>query len=86
MLRRMPGMLTCREFEDFILAYLDGELSGSQLSKFKMHLLVCKECRAYLASYERTVDISKAVLGEPEDPVPREVPRELIEAILKAKQ
>lgn len=27
MLRHMPLMITCREFEDFILAYFESELS-----------------------------------------------------------
>jgi len=86
MLTRMPGMLTCREFEDFILAYLDGELSRQQLAKFELHLRVCRECREYLASYQRTVEINKVVLGLPDDPVPEKVPADLVEAILKSQR
>ncbi|ASJ73556.1 anti-sigma factor family protein [Granulosicoccus antarcticus] len=86
MLTHMPGMLTCRQFEDFILAYLDGELTRKQVAMFEMHLLVCRECRDYLASYKRTVEINKVVLGLPDDAVPDEVPADLIAAILKSKQ
>lgn len=86
MLTHMPGMLTCRQFEEFILGYLDGELSRKQVAMFEMHLLVCRECREYLASYQRTIEINKAVLGLPDDPVPDDVPADLIAAILKSKE
>jgi hypothetical protein len=29
-MKRMHGMITCREFEDFILRYLGGELTAQQ--------------------------------------------------------
>jgi len=85
MLTRMHGMITCREFDDFILNYLDGELTSTQNRVFKVHLLVCRECRDYLKAYQRSIELSKQLLQEPSMPVLDEVPEELIKAILNAK-
>lgn len=86
MLKRMHGMLTCREFEEFVLAYLDGELTQKQLTRFNLHLRICRECRDYMAAYQRALDINKAVLGASEEPVPDDVPDDLIKAILEARR
>ncbi len=85
MLRRMHGMITCREFEDFILRYLDGELEPRQRKLFERHLWLCRECREYLAAYRRTIEIGKTVLGPPNDPVPEDVPEDLVTAVLDSR-
>ena len=86
MLRRMHGMITCREFEEFILRYLDGELEPKQKKIFEWHLRLCRECREYLAAYERTVEIGQAALGPAGDPVPGDVPEDLIKAVLESRE
>jgi len=85
MLTRMHGMITCREFEDFVLAYLDGELTPIQNRVFKVHLLMCRECRDYLNAYKRSVELSKQLLQKTNMPVLDEIPEDLIKAILDAK-
>ena len=85
MLRHMPGMITCRELEAFILAYLEGDLPQRQRFVFELHLKVCRECRDYLAAYRRTIEVSKRAFEHPEDPVPEEVPEDLVKAILAAR-
>ena len=85
MLRRMHGMITCREFEAFVLSYLDGELPRQQRAVFEWHMRLCSECREYLAAYERAMEIGKAALGAADDPVPRDVPEDLVAAILAAR-
>lgn len=84
MLKHVPGMITCREFEDFIMDYLEGELPERQEKLFERHLRVCRECREYLAAYERTVDVGKAALGPDYEPVPDDVPDDLIKAVLES--
>ena len=84
-LRRMPLMITCRQFEEFILAYLEGELSGRQKFVFELHINVCRECRDYLAAYKRTIEISRRAFDKPEQPVPDDVPEDLVKAILSAR-
>ncbi len=85
MLRHMPLMITCREFEDFILAYLEGELSERQRFVFELHTKVCQECRDYLDAYRRTMEISKRVFEQEDEPVSDEVPEDLVKAVLAAK-
>ena len=86
MMRRMPLMLTCEQFENFILAYLEDELPGRQRRVFEFHLKICRECRDYLAAYRRTVALGKAALADDRSaPVPADVPEDLIKAILDAR-
>lgn len=86
MLRRMHGMITCREFEAFVLGYLDGNLPARQAKIFEWHLRLCRECREYLEAYERTIEIGKAVLGPANDSVPEDIPEDLIRAVLDARK
>jgi len=78
-------MITCEEFEDFILSYLDGELTNRQLSVFEWHLRICKECRDYLAAYCLSTKLAKRALDDPDQPLPEDVPEDLVNAILAAK-
>ena len=86
MLKRMHRMITCKEFEDFIIGYLDGSLPGVQMKKFKWHLQICRECREYLAAYRRASEIGKAVLGPAHESVPKDVPEDLIRAVLDSRE
>ncbi len=86
MLRHMHGMITCREFEEFVLRYLDGELPSKQAKIFEWHLRICRECREYLAAYRRTIEIGIAVLGPADESVPDDVPEDLIKAVLDARE
>ena len=42
---KLPLMITCNEFESFILAYLEGDLPKRQKLVFEFHLKMCRECR-----------------------------------------
>ncbi len=86
MLKRVPGMITCREFEGFISSYLDGELSDRLRSRFDMHMRICRECRQYLQAYQRTIEVGQAVFTSPDEPVPDDVPESLINTILKLRE
>jgi anti-sigma factor RsiW len=86
MLKRVHYMITCKEFEDFVLQYLDGELSDRQRSIFEWHIRLCRECREYLAAYRRTLEIAGAVLAPPDASIPEDVPEDLIVAILDARE
>jgi anti-sigma factor RsiW len=86
MLKYMHKMITCKEFEGFVQAYIDDELPPAQRSVFELHIRLCKECKDYLAAYQRSIELGRAALGAPEQPVPEEVPKDLVAAILKAKE
>ena len=85
MLNHMPLMITCRQFEDFILAYLEGELPERQRFVFELHLKVCRECRDYLAAYRRTIEVSKQALADRDGSVPDDVPEDLVKAVLASR-
>lgn len=86
MLKHVHSMITCKEFENFIQAYIDDELPKSQLRIFKLHLRACRECRDYLAAYERSMELGRMVIGASADPVPGSVPEDLIKAVLSARK
>jgi len=77
--------VTCREFADFILDYLSGELSTESREAFESHPSVCINCRRYLASYQETVTLGKRAFEDDDAAVPAEVPEELVKAILAAR-
>ncbi len=86
MMKHMHGMITCREFEEFVLAYLDGELPPRQVKVFEWHLRLCRECREYLAAYRRALELGKVALGADDTPVPEDVPEDLVKAILDSRR
>jgi hypothetical protein len=85
---RLPGgeLLTCREFIEFLDAYLDGELSAAETDAFDWHMAACAPCVAYLESYAQTIRLGKMALGGADEPVPAEVPEELVAAILASRR
>ena len=85
MMKRIHGMITCREFEAFVLAYIDGDLTQKQLTIFNLHLKMCRECREYLAAYQRTMELTSATALNTETFDSSEVPEDLVKAILAAK-
>lgn len=77
--------MTCREFAEFLDAYLAGTLLTEERAAFQRHLAVCADCVAYLDSYRRTVESCRR-LGEDGDPVPSGVPEDLVRAILGSRR
>ncbi len=78
---KLPLMISCEQFEDFILAYLDDGLSTRQKTVFEMHLKLCRECRDYLAAYRASMELAKSIA----DPDLAEVPEDLIKAVVAAR-
>lgn len=86
-------MLTCREFIEFLMEYLDRALPDQRLSEFERHLGSCTSCQAYLHNYQATVRLGKAAFAGALDPagadldgaVPEDVPEDLVKAILAAR-
>jgi predicted anti-sigma-YlaC factor YlaD len=74
--------VSCKDVADFLLDYLDGTLPFAQRLTFKLHLGLCRDCRRYIDSYKKTIEISRASNqpAEIEDP-----PEALIQAILKSR-
>ena len=79
-------MITCRAFEDFIVAYLEGRLPARQRLVFELHIRLCRECRAYLAAYRQTIEVSRRAFAASDDAVLEDVPEDLVKAVLDARQ
>lgn len=78
--------MTCREFSDFLMEYLSGELFVSERVEFERHIAECHDCLAYLRSYEETIRIGKAAFADPDALMPQDVPEELVQTILVSRR
>ncbi len=83
-MRTMPMMLTCGELESFMVDYLDGTLPKPQRRKFDLHLWLCRDCRRYLEAYKRAISLSQAAFSDSNEPLPEDVPEDLVKGILAA--
>ena len=77
--------MTCRQFADFMMDYVSGELSSESRAEFQYHLSLCGNCRRYLAGYQETVKLGKRAFEDDDAIVPSQVPEELVKAILAAR-
>jgi len=80
---KLPYMLTCLEFEEFIDDYIDGNLPASVSRKVYLHLLACWDCKSYIRAYKRSIEMSKAFCDKLDSEVLEDVPDELISIALK---
>ena len=78
--------MNCRDFVDFLMAYLDGELPEAQRATFDQHMTDCPPCLTYLETYRDTVSLGKSVCKDAEAPVPEDVPETLVAAVLAARR
>lgn len=78
--------MTCREFADFIMDYLGGELPEDTRAGFERHLTRCPNCHEYLAQYRSTIAAGRLAFADPEHEVPAEVPEDLVKAVLAARK
>jgi predicted anti-sigma-YlaC factor YlaD len=77
--------MNCKEAHQFLADYLDGALPWRQRMSLSVHLMLCRHCRRYLATYAATIRLAKS-LGEPADPVEQPVPEALVQAILAVQR
>ena len=56
MTQYVPGMLTCEEVDSFLYDFHEGQLSYAEKIKFKIHLSMCSECKAYVRGYKEAID------------------------------
>ena len=77
--------MSCKDVTEFLSDYLDGALPMRQRLAFKLHLLMCRDCRKYLDSYVTTVKLANTLRKptEPEEVLP--IPEELVQAILAVR-
>jgi anti-sigma factor RsiW len=78
--------MTCREFVDFLMSYLDGELEAEPRRVFEEHLQGCPTCVEYMESYKQAVELGRCACQDEEGPPPEDVPPQLVDAILAARK
>ena len=79
--------LTCREINEFLLAYLERDLEGEAEAEFERHLQLCPPCLHYLDGYRETVELVRRCGRSEADPARKREhapPEGLIQAILAA--
>ena len=60
--------MTCNDYKDLLMGYLDNELSDEQRQRFEEHLAGCPECASELEEFRKLKTITDEVtLVEPED-------------------
>lgn len=74
--------MTCRDFADFLLDYVEGDLAAGARRRFDEHLANCPDCVHYLQHYTETVKAGRLAMA---DELPADVPDDLVRAILRAR-
>lgn len=69
-------MGTHAEVREFLLHYLEHDLPLRKRLQFRLHLLMCRPCAAYLRQYRASVELAQAYLDDPPPP-------ELVDLTLK---
>jgi anti-sigma factor RsiW len=75
--------VTCREFVDFLLSYVEGGLKPPARARFDAHLADCPDCVRYLNQYSETIKASREVFADDDL---AEVPVDLLRAILDSRR
>lgn len=75
--------MTCRDFADFLLEYVEGTLPADARQRFDDHLGICPDCVRYLEQYRDTIVAGRLALT---DALPDDIPDSLISAILHARR
>ncbi|WP_416899571.1 MAG: anti-sigma factor family protein [Minwuia sp.] len=82
--RHFPGMITCGEFERFMLDYHEGSLPESQRREFETHMRLCGRCRHSLAGYRKAIAVGQRLFDDEMGPLPEEVPDSVVAAVVSA--
>lgn len=82
---RLPGLLTCAQFEALVDAYIDGELGPVARATVDLHMRTCPVCLRYVAAYRKVRDMAADTLTRPEAEALDALPEDLVAAILAAR-
>ncbi len=75
-------MLTCKEFDDFMVDYLEGGLPVWQKFMYWLHVKMCRECAYFIRQYRRVIALGQQAFDSPDSAVPDSVPEELVKAAM----
>ncbi len=75
-------MLTCKQFDEFMVDFLEQDLPLKQKLDCWLHQKMCRHCSQFVRQYQQTIALGKQAFEEPNDAVPESVPEGLINAAL----
>lgn len=75
-------MIGCTDVDARLASFLQGELSFPDRMAIYRHLAHCQRCSRVVEQGRDALDVSKSALAEAADPMPDEVPEQLVRAIL----
>jgi len=78
--------MNCREFVEFLISYIDGDLETAPREVFEEHMRLCPPCGDYLETYRDTIRLGKLACRDEGAAPPDDAPEELIQAILAARE
>ena len=55
-------LLTCRDEVELIGDYLTNKLTKPERAAFEAHLRACRDCGAFLATYKKTLELTRSFL------------------------
>ncbi|MCZ6600987.1 MAG: zf-HC2 domain-containing protein [Acidobacteria bacterium] len=76
--------MNCREYVEFLMAYVNDELPPDQADAFRQHISDCPPCINYLETYHDTLELEKRAYEE-QEALFEEAPENLVKAILAAR-
>lgn len=82
---RLPGLLTCAQFQEMVDAYVDDELGPVVRATVDFHMKTCPICQRYLIAYGKVRDFAADTLSAEEAEALDVVPEGLVTAILAAR-
>lgn len=78
-------MITCQEVIEYLMAYINNELSVDDRAAIDAHLAVCPECVTFLQTYEQTIRYELAAFEPGKQAIDESIPESLVQAILAAR-
>ncbi len=75
-------MLTCKQFDEFMIDYIEGNLPLRQKISCGLHFRMCRNCARFVEQYRRVILLEKNAYLEPDNSIPEEIPEELLKAAL----
>lgn len=78
-------LMTCRELADFLMDYLNGDLTADVRAAFDRHLSLCPNCVSYLSAYKTTIELGRRAFKDDSADASAAVPEDLVRAILAAR-
>jgi anti-sigma factor RsiW len=61
--KKSPAVATCKQATSLIADYVTGALAATVARSFEKHLAICPDCVAFLKTYRKTVELTRAFLN-----------------------